>query len=60
MNNKVKSGNEILEDFFANISQISNVDKELAESLSNLYHQGKLTETNLKNELSSLRDKDAK
>jgi len=58
MDNKVKSGKEILDDFFTNISKIKNVDKELAESLSNFYQQGKLTDTNLKNELSRLREKD--
>ena len=59
MDNKVKSGKEILDDFFNNISKIKNVDKGLAESLSSLYQQGKLTDTNVKNELSKLRDKDA-
>lgn len=59
MNNKVKSGKEILDDFFTNISKIQNVEKGLAESLTNLYNQGKLTDTNVKNELSNLRDKDA-
>ena len=59
MDNKVKSGKEILDDFFTNISKIQNVDKGLAESLSNLYNQGKLSDTNVKNELSNLREKDA-
>lgn len=59
MDNKVKSGIEILQDFFTNISNIENVDKVLAESLANLYKQGKLTDINLKNELQKLRDKDA-
>lgn len=58
MDNKVKSGKEILDDFFTNISTIENADKELAESLSNLYKQGKLSDVNLKNELQKLRDKD--
>lgn len=58
MDKKVKSGKEILDDFFTDISKIKNVDKALAESLSNLYLQGKLTDTNVKNELQKLRDKD--
>lgn len=58
MDNKVKSGKEILDDFFANISKIENVDNRLAESLANLYNQGKLSDINLKNELQKLRDKD--
>lgn len=59
MDNKVKSGKEILDDFFTNISKIKNIDKVLAESLSNLYNQGKLSDANIKNELSNLREKDA-
>lgn len=59
MDNKVKSGKEILEDFFNNISNITDVDKELAESLASLYQEGKLTDSNIKNELQKLRDKDA-
>jgi len=35
------------------------VDKELAESLASLYHQGKLTDTNVKNEIQKIRDKNA-
>ncbi len=59
MDKNVKSGQEILDDFFNRISKIRSVDKELAESLANLYHQGKFTDANLKNELQKLRDKDA-
>jgi len=56
MEAKVKSGKEILDDFFANITEIKDVDKEIAQSLSNLYSQGKLTDANVKNELQRLRD----
>jgi len=59
MDNKVKSGKEILEDFFNNISNITDVDKGLTESLASLYQEGKLTDSNIKNELQKLRDKDA-
>lgn len=58
MDKKVKSGKEILDDFFSNISKIENVDSVLAESLATLYDQNKLTDTNIKNELQKLRDKD--
>ena len=57
MDKKVKSGKEILDEFFANISSLEKVDKELAESLASLYHQGKLTDTNVKNEIQKIRDK---
>ena len=59
MEKKIKSGKEILDDFFGSISQIENVDKALAESLNNLYKDGKLTDTNIKNKLSELRSKNA-
>jgi len=57
MENKVKSGKEILDDFFSSISEIENVDKDLAEILSRLYEQEKLTDTNLRNEILNLRTK---
>jgi len=57
MDNKVKSGKELLDDFFTNILSIANVDKGLAESLAILYRQGKLTDANLKNELQRLRER---
>lgn len=57
MDKKVNSGKEILDDFFTDISNIMNVDKGLAEALATLYQQGKLTDTNLKNELQKLRER---
>ena len=59
MDKKVQSGKELLDDFFANIANLKDVDKELAESLAHLYQQGKLTDANVKNELHKLRDKSA-
>lgn len=49
--NKVKSGKEILDDFFKDISLIENVDKTIADSLAELYNAGKLTDKNVVNEL---------
>lgn len=59
MSNEVKSGKEILDDFFKEIENIPNVDKAIAQSLATLYEQGKLTDTNVKNELHTLREQDA-
>lgn len=56
MNEKVISGKEMLDKFFANISNVDNVDKSIAEVLSDLYTQGKLSDTNLKNALQNLRE----
>jgi hypothetical protein len=56
MSDQVKSGKEILDDFFKEIAIIPNVDKDIAQSLAALYEQGKLTDTNVKNELQKLRE----
>lgn len=58
MENKVKSGKEILDDFFTNIEKIPNVDQDIAKMLKDLYGQNKLTDTNVKNELPNLPKKD--
>jgi hypothetical protein len=52
---KVKSGKEILDDFFKEISSIENVDKTIADSLAELYINGKLTDKNVINELQKIR-----
>lgn len=56
MAEKVKSGKEILNDFFNSIEEIENVDTDIAKMLSELYQNDKLTDTNVKNELQKLRD----
>ncbi len=56
MNQKVKSGIEILDEFFEEIKELDNVDSSIAESLSQLYKQGKLTDANVKNMLQNLRE----
>ena len=56
MAEKVKSGKEILDDFFNGIEEIENIHTEIAKMLSELYQNDKLTDTNVKNELQKLRD----
>ena len=58
MKNKVKSGKEIVDDFFKNIENIDGVEKDIAKMLTNLYENDKLTEINVKNELPKLRIQD--
>ena len=58
MAENVKSGKEILDDFFNGIEKIENVDSEIAKMLERLYQEDKLTDTNVKNELQQLRDGD--
>ncbi len=56
MAEEVKSGKEILDNFFNEIEEIENVDKDIVKMLSKLYQEDKLTDTNVKNELQKLRD----
>lgn len=56
MIDKVKSGKEILDDFFDNIENIKDVDPEIAKLLSRLYYEDSLTEKMVKNELEKLRE----
>mgnify|MGYP001146661748 FL=1 len=51
----MKSGKKILDDFFKEISSIENVDKTIANSLAELYTNGKLTDKNVVNELQKIR-----
>ena len=53
--NKVKSGKEILDDFFKEISIIENVDEIISKSLTKLYSEGKFTDKNVVNELLNIR-----
>lgn len=52
----VKSGKELLNDFFDNITAIENVDEKIARTLSELYKNGKLSDKSIVNELQKLRD----
>jgi len=52
---RVKSGKEILDDFFNTITVIEEVDVKIANSLNELYTQGKLTDKNVVNELQKIR-----
>jgi hypothetical protein len=56
MTDAIKSGHEILDDFFYKIDEIEGVDGKVALLLKGLYQQGKLTHTNLSNELLKIRE----
>jgi hypothetical protein len=53
----VKSGKKILDEFFNEIEDLSNIDKEIAQLFAELYSQNKLTDINIKNELQRIREK---
>lgn len=56
MTESVKSGQELLDDFFADVLGINGVDAATAQVVRRLYEKGKLTSTNIANELNSLRE----
>lgn len=51
MSNKIKSGKEVIEDFFAEIYNIPNTDEKTIDSLVALFSQGKFTEKSIQNAL---------
>ncbi|MBK8945399.1 MAG: hypothetical protein IPM32_09035 [Ignavibacteriae bacterium] len=59
MSKKVKSGKEILDEFFNDLKEIQGVDSTVANALYDLYNEDKFSDANVKNKLQELRDKDA-
>ena len=53
---EIKSGKEILDDFFNTVDVIPGVDKEIAVVLKELYSEDKLSHKNLSNALFELRE----
>ena len=59
MSTEIKSGKEILDGFFKEVKADEELDQDTATAIINLYESGKLTDRNLTNALSELReDKD--
>ena len=57
MTEQIKSGLEILDEFFSQIANIEGVDQDVAKTVLRLYQEGKLTNTNLSNDLITIREK---
>ena len=57
MENDIKSGHEILGNFFSGIEDLKVNDKEVIVVLAKLFKEGKLSNINLSNELEALRRK---
>ena len=55
MTQPVKSGKEILDDFFQEIKKNDKINEKLANTLADLYAQGKFTDSSVKNALNILR-----
>ena len=58
MNNEVKSGQEILDDFFEKLDSIEGVDPKISQLITKLYNEDSLTERSIKNGLEELRIKE--
>jgi len=54
MSNEIKSGKEVIDEFFAEIHQVENVDKKIVDALVSLHDQGKFTDKNIQNAMESL------
>ena len=55
MTDRIRSGQEVLDEFFTEIASVEGVDQDVANIVENLYREGKLTDTNLSNELARIR-----
>ncbi len=56
MSTEIKSGKEILDEFFEDIKTDEKLDQDVAAAIVDLYKSGKLTDKNLTNTLSELRE----
>lgn len=54
MDKKIKSGKEVIDEFFSEIYNIENIDEKTVESLISLYGEGKFTDKNIENKLDEL------
>ncbi len=56
MGDKIKTGREILDEFFGSVGSIAGVDKSVTDMLADLYQQGRLTNRGLSGKLAELRE----
>lgn len=54
MSDEIKSGKEVIDEFFAEIMNIEGVDKKTVEKITSLYSEGKLTDINIQNAMEQL------
>lgn len=54
MDQKTKSGKEVIDEFFEEILTIQGVDKKTVEAIIRLHGQQKLTDTNIQNAMDDL------
>ncbi len=54
MDKEIKSGKEVINEFFSEIYNIENADERTVEALVSLYSAGKFTDKNIQNALDDL------
>ena len=54
MSDEIKSGKEVIDEFFAEIMNIEGVDKKIVEKITTLYREGNLTDTKIQNAMEQL------
>lgn len=59
MSEEVKSGKQILDEFFNTLKEIPDVSEDVANVLLELYQSNKLTAKNIANMLSKIREESA-
>lgn len=59
MSEDIKSGKQILDEFFQEIKNMPDIDEDVVKSIINLYESGKLSDKNVSNALLDLREKPA-
>lgn len=55
MSDKIKSGKDVINEFFAEILNVEGVDQKTVEKLVELYKENKLTDNNIQNALEELK-----
>lgn len=56
MSNEIKSGKEILTEFFSDLEKDDSLDSNTVAAVILLYKEGKFSDTNIANALSQLRE----
>lgn len=54
MGNETNSGQQVINEFMASLSQLDNTDERVIQVFVSLHEQGKLTDTNLHNALDQM------
>lgn len=55
MSNEIKSGKDVIDEFFSEILKVEDADKKTVEKLIELYRENKLTDSNIQNVLEDMK-----